>query len=167
LLDERDLLKAKQEQAVAIDKVVENLQKQLAIERFGKDEAERREQLAMATEDADITRIKALQEQVKLQKEQNDIATELAKKESELADAQSDRAEEQRQAAEDKANALASASVGVSATQSRLLTRGPADRGIDKVAKNTEKTVEKIDTLTEAVRELRGQVNAPRLEVVG
>jgi hypothetical protein len=62
---------------------------------------------------------------------------------------------------------LAKAKTGTTATQSRLLTRGPADRGMDKVAKNTEKTVSRIETLTEEVQKLQGQTIPPRMEFVG
>jgi hypothetical protein len=60
--------------------------------------------------------------------------------------------EEQKKLAEDaqrQAQAIANVQPGVTATQSRLLTRGPAERGIDKVAINTEKTVTAVQTLTE------------------
>ena len=67
--------------------------------------------------------------------------------------------------AKKQANLPSSVSIGSQAVQSRLLTRGPAEKGIDKIAKNTLDTVE---TLERVARELEKYgPPAQQLEVVG
>lgn len=58
-----------------------------------------------------------------------------------------------------------SVSIGSQAVQSRLLTRGPAEKGIDKIAKNTEQTVEALDRLARELKDYGPP--QPQLEVVG
>lgn len=58
-----------------------------------------------------------------------------------------------------------SVSIGSQAVQSRLLTRGPAEKGIDKIAKNTEQTVEALDRLARELKDYGPP--PPQLEVVG
>lgn len=54
------------------------------------------------------------------------------------------------------------------ASEGRLLTRGRSeDKGLDKVAKNTEKTVEKLDTLNTTIETLRPTFATPIIKVVG
>lgn len=55
--------------------------------------------------------------------------------------------------------------LGSQAVQSRLLTRGPAEKGIDKIAKNTEQTVEALDRLARELKDYGPP--PPQLEVVG
>lgn len=63
------------------------------------------------------------------------------------------------------ANGPSSVAIGQQAVQSRLLTRGPAEKGIDKISKNTEQTVERLDNM---VRLLEKYGPRPQqLEVVG
>lgn len=63
------------------------------------------------------------------------------------------------------ANGPSSVAIGQQAVQSRLLTRGPAEKGIDKIGKNTEQTVERLDNM---VRLLEKYGPRPQqLEVVG
>lgn len=57
-----------------------------------------------------------------------------------------------------------SVTLGSTAVQSRLLTRGPAERGIDKIAKATEATVDK---LIEVIGVIKTKPLSPSLEVVG
>lgn len=54
--------------------------------------------------------------------------------------------------------------IGSQAVQSRLLTRGPAEKGIDKIAKSAEQTVERLDAL---IRQTEKYKPAPELAVVG
>jgi len=54
--------------------------------------------------------------------------------------------------------------LGSQAVQSRLLTRGPAEKGIDKIAKATEQTVDK---LIEVIGVIKNKPLSPSLEVVG
>lgn len=57
-----------------------------------------------------------------------------------------------------------SVSIGSQAVQSRLLTRGPAEKGIDKIGKNTEQTVQRLDSL---ILQMDKYKTPPQLEVVG
>jgi hypothetical protein len=188
LLDERDALKQKnaeeqeaiklkEQQIAAAQKVTQDLERQLAVQqaiadamaagagsdaaRQGEAAIKRQEQLAMATNDAERERIALLQQQVQVQEEQNKIAQELASTQKELAKAEAQRAEELAKAEADKAKALAGVQLGVSATQSRLLTSGPANRGIDRVAANTEKTVTAIMSLEKRVADLKLTLENP------
>jgi hypothetical protein len=177
LLDERDLLKAKQAQAAEVEKTTLALERQLAVQRagvdalqnnqggdaskLGEDAIKRQEQLLLATNDAERERIRILQEQIAIQEKQNATVMELQKTEAELAKARQD--EEARKEAEAAAmrQAMANVQPGVQATESRLLTRGPAERGIDKIAKNTEKTVEAINNLETKVANLKLTLENP------
>ena len=58
-----------------------------------------------------------------------------------------------------------SVAIGSQAVQSRLLTRGPAEKGIDKISKNTEKTVERLDGMIRLIEKYGPQ--PPQPEVVG
>lgn len=57
-------------------------------------------------------------------------------------------------AVEEKNAKSASFTVGIQATESRLLTRGPAEKGIDKIAANTEKMITEQVKTREAISKL-------------
>ncbi len=63
------------------------------------------------------------------------------------------------------ANGPSSVAIGQQAVQSRLLTRGPAEKGIDKISKNTEQTVERLDNMVRLLEKYGAR--PPQLEVVG
>jgi DNA repair exonuclease SbcCD ATPase subunit len=63
------------------------------------------------------------------------------------------------------ANGPSSVAIGQQAVQSRLLTRGPAEKGIDKIGKNTEQTVERLDGMIRLLEKYGPR--PPQLEVVG
>ena len=63
------------------------------------------------------------------------------------------------------ANGPSSVAIGQQAVQSRLLTRGPAEKGIDKISKNTEQTVERLDGMIRLLEKYGPR--PPQLEVVG
>jgi DNA repair exonuclease SbcCD ATPase subunit len=63
------------------------------------------------------------------------------------------------------ANGPSSVAIGQQAVQSRLLTRGPAEKGIDKISKNTEQTVERLDNMVRLLEKYGPR--PPQLEVVG
>lgn len=97
----------------------------------------------------------------RLEQEGLDKATaqRLAKEQSEIDQLREKKAEDERLAS------LGPQQIGSQAVQSRLLTRGPAERGIDKISKNTEKTVDKLDQLIEAFKSK--QTPSLQLELVG
>ena len=64
-----------------------------------------------------------------------------------------------------EADGPSSVSIGSQAVQSRLLTRGPAEKGIDKIGKNTEQTVERLDGMIRLLEKYGPQ--PPQPEVVG
>lgn len=64
-----------------------------------------------------------------------------------------------------EASGPSSVSIGSQAVQSRLLTRGPAEKGIDKISKNTEQTVERLDGMIRLLEKYGPQ--PPQPEVVG
>ncbi len=80
-------------------------------------------------------------------------AARIAAAQAELADMKKD------------ANGPSSVSIGSQAVQSRLLTRGPAEKGIDKISKNTEQTVERLDGMITLLEKYGPQPAQP--EVVG
>lgn len=65
--------------------------------------------------------------------------------------------EGEEKAKEDKqmADKLASAQTGTTAVQSRLLTRGPAERGIDKIAKASEMSVKLLGEIKTALADAK------------
>ena len=165
LLNERDKLKAAQAHADEIKKLTADLEKQLDIERLGVDLAKQKEQLAIAANEKERATIEILQRQINQEKERTAAIKEAEKAaadaEKERLKAVEDRAKEE----EAKAKALNEFQPGTQATESRLLTRGPADRGIDKIAKSTEDTVKELKEVKIAIRE-SGGTNNLQLEFV-
>ncbi len=72
--------------------------------------------------------------------------------------------EQRKKIAEDGKGGPSSQQIGSQAVQSRLLTRGPAEKGIDKIAKTGEKQLTLTQELIQAVK--AGRVSQ-QLEVVG
>ena len=72
--------------------------------------------------------------------------------------------EQRKKIAEDGKGGPSSQQLGSQAVQSRLLTRGPAEKGIDKIAKTGEKQLTLTQELIQAVK--AGRVSQ-QLEVVG
>jgi len=72
--------------------------------------------------------------------------------------------EQRKKIAEDGKSGPSSQQIGSQAVQSRLLTRGPAEKGIDKIAKTGEKQLTLTQELIQAVK--AGRVSQ-QLEVVG
>jgi hypothetical protein len=71
-------------------------------------------------------------------------------------------------AVEEKNSKSESFTPGIQATESRLLTRGPAEKGIDKIATNTEKMVTEIREVNRAITELDYKgAHAPEAVTVG
>ena len=72
--------------------------------------------------------------------------------------------ERRKQAEEEKAGGTGTQQVGTQAVQSRLLTRGPAERGIDKIAKSAEKHTSLLSEIKEALgKQLKSQ---PEFELI-
>ena len=167
MLDQRDALKLEQEQAAAVEKTIAELERKLAVEQQGEEQVKNQERLLIATNDAERERIALLQEQIAAQQEQNEIAQKIQKAEEELSKAR--KQESERAAADEvrRQQAIANVPTSITGTQSRLLTRGPADRGIDKVAKNTEKTVAKLEEVKTTLETFRPSFVTPTIKVAG
>lgn len=167
LLDQRDALKLEQEQAAAVEKTIAELERKLAVEQQGEEQVKNQEQLALATNDAERERIALLQAQIAAQQQQNEAVEQLKKTEEEAAKEREKQQEDLIKEQERQRQALANVPTSITGTQSRLLTRGPADRGIDKVAKNTEKTVAKLEEVKTTLETFRPTFTTPGIKVIG
>lgn len=131
------------------EKLIAQLERKLAIQQQGAEAVERQEQLATAANDAERERIASLQAQLDLNEQ---ITAEFNKR----VEAEKKRAEEQQKAAEQEqarraelAKQLAGVQLGVTATQSRLQTRGPGQNGMERLAKLAQKQVEVLQKIFE------------------
>jgi hypothetical protein len=145
---EEDTTVAIEAKQTAGEKTLENLERQLAVLLLGEEVVRRQEQLATATNDAERERIELLQDQIDLQQAMAD--------------------EKRRKEAEEKTRAgqLANFQMGVTGTQSRLLTRGPTEKGIDRIAKATEKTVAAVNGVRQAFLDSDRREAALKLELI-
>ncbi len=153
LIIEKEVTDEKAKQASSGEKTIEQLERQLAIAQHGQEFVERQEELASATNDAERERIRILQEQLEQQNAINDSQKEFAEAQKKAAAEEQRKAEQLAKEAADKALALSRPAAENQATESRLLSRGRSDQGIDSIAKNTEKQLGKFDQLIEVVRE--------------
>ena len=167
LLDQRDALKLEQERAAAVEKTVQELERKLAVEQQGEEAIKRQEQLALATNDAERERIALIQEQIAAQQEHNEAVEQLKKIEEEAAKAREKEQQDRLKEQERQRQAIANVPTSVTGAQSRLLTRGNTDRGIDKVAKNTEKTVAKLEEVRTTLELFRPTFTTPTIKVAG
>lgn len=172
--DEKALELAKQkkaeEEAIAKQKKAE--QELAAAQKKASDEAERAAQKRMDEakrisdiRQNEIDRLKeekilltegaqaAKQFHLEQQGVDKESAANIAAAQAELADMKKD------------ANGPSSIAIGQQAVQSRLLTRGPAEKGIDKIGKNTEQTVERLDGMMRLLEKYGPR--QPQPEVVG
>jgi hypothetical protein len=131
-----------------VRETIEALERKLAVQLIGEESVKRQEELATAVNDQERERIELLQDQILLQGE---LAKEKAQKESEE---------------KTLASQLANFQMGVTGTQSRLLTRGPAEKGIDRIAKATEKTVAVLGDVVSAIATSNRRESSLRLEFV-
>jgi len=139
-----DALEAEKKRAKAVEKTIETLERKLAVEQTSEAAVKRQEELATATNEEEFHRIELLQEQIKKQETINELAKQKAKDDAELLKKLDQEIEKRQKEEEDKAQKLASVQPGVTATESRLLTRGPAERGIDKIAENTKQSAAEL-----------------------
>lgn len=145
---EEDITEAVEAKQSAGVKTLENLERQLAVLLLGEETIKRQEELATATNDAERERIELLQDQIDLQQA---MADEKSRKESEE---------------KTRAGQLANFQMGTRATESRLLTRGPAEKGIDRIAKAAEKTVSMLDSVRQAILDSDRREAALKLELI-
>jgi hypothetical protein len=117
------------------EKLIAQLERKLAIEQQGAEAVEKQEQLATAANDAERERIASLQAQL-------DLHEQITAEFNERVEAEKKRTEEQQKAAEEQqakqaelVKQIAGVPTSVSATQSRLQTRGPAQNSMEKIAK--------------------------------
>ncbi len=163
---EQESLKTDQAKTSEAEKTVEALEKKLAIATKGAEAVEREEQLATAATDAERERIAALQKQLDLQEESNQLAKERAQTEDEIAKKAAQETEQSIKEAEDKAAKISSFEAGTSATESRLLTRGPESKGIDKIAKESEKSNGLLAQILTQLQPQAGSTSGPVLEFI-
>ena len=117
------------------EKLIAQLERKLANEQQGAEAVEKQEQLATAANDAERERIASLQAQL-------DLHEQITAEFNERVEAEKKRTEEQQKAAEEQqakqaelVKQIAGVPTSVSATQSRLQTRGPAQNSMEKIAK--------------------------------
>jgi hypothetical protein len=138
---DKDELATEQAKTSEAEKTIAALEKKFAIATMGAEAVERQEQLATAATDAERERIAALQAQLDLHEQ---ITAEFSSRvEAEKkATAERQRIAEQEQARRaDIISQITNAPTSVQATQSRLLTRGPAQNSMEKIAKLAEKQI--------------------------
>jgi len=140
-------LRDQEAKAAAAAKTVEQLERALLVAQLGEDAVKQQEQLATATNDAERERIRLLQEQIAAQEAINKQVEDAKKAEEEAIKSQQKAMEEQAKEEQQKAEKIANFQPGTQAVESRTLTRGPMEKGIDKVAVNTDKANTKLDDL--------------------
>lgn len=133
LLNQRDALKLAQEQEAAVIATTDALSKELTILRMGREEYERIEQLAAARNDEERETIRVLQEQV--------IAQQAL--------------DQQIKEAEEELNRQRNANLqtGITATQGRLITRGPAQDDNKRAIKAAEDSLKELKEIKTAIAE--------------
>jgi hypothetical protein len=160
---DEDGLKNEQAKASEAEKTIAALERKYAIATMGAEAVERQEQLATAATDAERERIAALQQQLDLHEQ---ITAEFSSRvEAEKkATAERQRMAEQEQARRaELVGQLANVQIGTTATQSRLQTRGPAQNGMERLAKLAQKQVEVLQKIFEQ----GGQIpNDPGIQLV-
>jgi phage shock protein A len=143
LLAQRDAIKAEQMKQAEADKTIESLQQQAELLRLGREEYERQQQLAAATNDEERNRIATLQQEIATREE-------LAAIDKEIKDAE-------------KQAGGGTATTGITATQGRLITRGPSQDVQAKQLQAQEKSLEELKQmkgyLEEQVRNIGEQLN--------
>jgi len=155
------LKKAKQDKAEAERKALADT---AAAQKQAEDEKQRAidKQVADAKriEDLKKSELENLERQKVLLNEGKEAAHALALEQKGLDKATAERIASE-QAAIDKAMEEKNAKggnqqIGIQATESRLLTRGPAEKGIDKIATNTDKMVTEIRNVNNALTNYPG-----------
>ncbi len=138
---ESAITKEKEKQQSASEKVIADLERQVRVAQIGEKAAKQEEQLATATNEAELERIRILQEQLDRQNAINDANKAFAEQEKKAQEEAKKRQEQEAKEEADKQAALSRPAAVNTATESRLLTRGRSDQGIDSIAKNSEKQV--------------------------
>lgn len=156
-------------------KQIEMLKEQAAAQKALDDERERAarkaEDDAKRVEDIKQRELDRLKEQRILLEQGKEAAKAFALEQQGLDKATAERLAKEQAALDKQVAAKADAEriassaqpAGLRAIESRLLTRGPSEKGIDKIGKNTEQTVNRLDSLIRKMDDRRGV----QLEVVG
>lgn len=144
-------VKAAEKKAEAVAKTIEQLERELAVAQMGEDLVKSQEQLAQATNDSERERIQLLQEQIAAQEKMNKSIEDQKKADEEAAKEREKEAEKAAKEQEDIAKKVADFQPGTQATESRLLTRGPAEKGIDKIASNTAEAKTLLQQIKDAL----------------
>jgi len=146
---------------------IASLERKLQVAMLGEDLVKQQEELALATNDAERERIALLQEQISAQEQQNELVKKMeAEAKKNLDEVAKDQEKADKEAA-DKAGKLASASTGTQAVESRLLTRGRSEQGIDKIAKNTQDSAAALRRIDANIAKQETSSKKLELELVG
>lgn len=134
-------VQAQKDKAAAAAKLVEQLERQLAVAQTSEDLVKRQEQLALATNDAERERIRILQSQIAEQEKLNKLAEEKAARDLKATEELGKEFDRRQKELADRASNIAKLRPGVDATESRLLTRGLSDDPSFQTAENTKAMV--------------------------
>jgi hypothetical protein len=146
---DKDELATEQAKVSEAEKTIAALEKKFAIATMGAEAVERQEQLATAATDAERERILALQAQLDLHEQITaDFSSRVEAEKKATAERQAMAEQEQARRA-DIISRLANAPTSVQAMQSRLLTRGPAQNSMEKIAKLAQKQIEILQKIFE------------------
>lgn len=163
---EDESLQKQQEKVSEGEKTIAQLERQLAIQQQGADAVERQEQLATAASDAERERIASLQAELDLREQITAEFNRQVEEEKKRA-AEQQKAQEQELARRaELVKQLAGTQIGVTATESRLQTRGPAQNGMERIAKLAQKQVELLQKIFEQGGEVP-EIEMPQLVQVG
>jgi hypothetical protein len=163
---EEESVAVEEAKASAADKTVESLERKLAVLQMGEAAVRRQEELATAVNDVERERIETLQKQIDMQEESVRLAKEKADQDKELQKQQEKAAADALKEAADKADKLSQFTAGTQASESRLLTRGPETKGIDKIAKESEKSNTLLGQIKTALEQTGLTSSGPQLEFV-
>jgi hypothetical protein len=163
---EEESVAVEEAKASAADKTVESLERKLAVLQMGEAAVRRQEELATAVNDVERERIETLQKQIDMQEESVRLAKEKADQDKELQKQQEKAAADALKEASDKADKLSQFTAGTQASESRLLTRGPETKGIDKIAKESEKSNTLLGQIKTALEQTGLTSSGPQLEFV-
>lgn len=148
---DQSAIDAEKAKAAAVEKTIEALQRKLAVEKFGEDAVKRFDELKTATTTQERERIALLQKQIQAQEKINESIKDQKKAQEEAIKEREKEAKEREKGKESIREKASQFQPGVGAVESRLLTRGPAEKGIDKIAGLTEKSLQALHLIREAL----------------
>jgi hypothetical protein len=132
-------LKSRQAEVSEGEKLIAQLERKLAVQQQGAEAVERQEQLNAAGSLAELERIANLQAELDLHEQITAEFQSRVEAEKKATEERQRVAEQEQARRAELVSQIANVPTAVSATQSRLQTRGPAQSGMEKMTKLAEK----------------------------